>query len=201
VAVLSAFHLHTPFPTGDVVAWADTPDGYFGLLKRAMASPPDLERICFAYRWSSLRTLGCALDLSDAIPDPEITPLPTYTRPLAAAEIEDALINDRDVLDITRQKLLAAQSKAHIDGEHAALSRQLRRLVWFLCMGEDRPSDYQLLFGRHAGSCPLTDDVAVLTERDGVVEFESAGRRISRRSRMAGRLALLASQNSGGSLQ
>jgi hypothetical protein len=198
---LSAFDLHTPFPTGDVVAWADTPDGYFDLLKRATSSPPYLDKISFAYRWSSLRTLGCALDLSDSITDAENTQLPKYVRPLAAAEIEDALINDRDVLDITRQKLLAAQSLSHVDGERAALLRQLRRCVWFLCTGEDRPSDYRLFFGGHTGEGVLTDDDAVLVEREGLVEFETAGRRIFRRSRMAGRLALLASQNCGGGLQ
>ena len=168
VPVLSAFDLHTPFPTGDVVAWADTPDGYFDLLKRATGSPPNLDKISFAYRWSSLRTLGCALDLSDSITDAEITQLPKYIRPLAAAEIEDALINDRDVLDITRQKLLAAQSQSHVDGERAALLRQLRRCVWFLCTGEDRPSDYRLFFGSHTGEGALTGDDAVLVEREGL---------------------------------
>jgi len=197
VPVVTAFDLHTPFPTGDVVAWADTPGGYFDLLAQAVASPPNLDRISLAYRWSSLRTLGCALDLSDVIPRATISEAPAFALPSAAAEIEDALINDRDVLDIARGKLLAAQSPGHKGAESEALLRQLRRLVWFLCTGEDRQSDYRLFFGKAADVSRLNEYDAVLSEREDFVELITADRRICRRSPMAGRLASLAAQNCG----
>jgi hypothetical protein len=201
VPVVTAFDLHTPFPTGDVVAWADTQEGYFELLEQALASSPSLERISRSYRWSSLRTLGCAVDLGDVISDPNINQLPEYSLPRAASEIEDALINDRDVLDISRQKLLAAQSQSHKDAEREAMLQQLRRFVWFLCTGEDRHSDYRLFFGKVADESWSNEYDAVLAEAGDVVELITADRRVSRRSRMAGRLASLAAQNCGSNAQ
>jgi hypothetical protein len=201
IPVVTAFDLHTPFPTGDVVAWADTQRGYFDLLEQAVTSPPNLDRISLAYRWSSLRTLGCAIDLSDVIPHANISEAPVFSLPFAAAEIEDALINDRDVSDIARQKLLAAQSPNHRVAEREALSQQLRRCVWFLCTGEDRQSDYRLFFGKVADDSQLNEYDAVLAEGEDFVELKMADRRVYRRSRMAGRLASLAAQNRGNAVQ
>ena len=196
VPVVTAFNLHTPFPVGDVVRWHATAPGYFALLDEALKAAPDLGQIKFAYRWSSLRHLGYSLDLGDVVPDSGFVGLPRYRVPAAAATIERALVDGESLLDIDRAALVARQGRDAEDAEHAALRAQLRRCIWYLCVGEDRGRDYRLFFAsRGARRIPDGYDAA-LTSSGNVVEFRSEEHVVTRRSPMVRRLALLAAQNS-----
>ena len=93
-------------------------------------------------------------------------------------------------------ELAARQGRDAEDAEHAALLAQLRRCIWYLCVGEDRGRDYRLFFAsRGARRIPDGYDAA-LTSSGNVVEFRSEEHVVTRRSPMVRRLALLAAQNS-----
>jgi hypothetical protein len=195
VPVLAAFDLHTPFPTGDVVSWASTVEGYFRCLRESLATAPSLVPISFAYRWYSLRTVGCALDFSDIILDAEAGELPDYVLPSVGREIVDVLVHGKDTLEITREKLLAAQGERQREEERAALLGQLRRCIWFLCFGEDQLTDYRLFYAASADIDAPAGYDAVLKDDGRFVELKTSDRIVRRRSRMVGRLAALAAQN------
>jgi hypothetical protein len=198
VPVVAAFNLHTPFPIGDVVRWAGDRDGYFWYLKEALGSRGSLDGIRFAYRWYYLRTLGCAVNVGDIIPDPGYhgLPLPRYKSPGAAKVIEDVLVGGRSALRINHEALLAEQGQTAQSDERDAIMRQLRRCIWFLCTGEDRPTDYRLFYGSSSifePADPAYD--ARVVDHGSSVEFCACDRTVSRRSRMVQRLAALAAHN------
>lgn len=201
VPVLAAFDLHTPFPTGDVVSWASTVDGYFRSLSEALAAAPNLAPISFAYRWYSLRTLGCALDFSDVVPDAEASDLPDYVLSSASGDLEDVLVHDKDTLEITREKLLATQGEEHREEERAALLGQLRRCIWFFCFGEDRSTDYRLFYAATSDIDVPAGYDAVLHDDGRFVRLKTSDRMVRRRSRLVGRLAALAAMNVGPGVQ
>jgi hypothetical protein len=198
VPVVVAFDLHTPFPIGDVVSWAPDRDGYFRCLKEALQSRGSLDRVGFAYRWYYLRTLGCAVDLGDVIPDPGFhgLPLPTYKLPGAAKMLQEVLVQGRSALRINHEALLAEQNQAAKLQEQEAIMRQLRRCIWFLCMGEDRSTDYRLFYGPPStcGQIWPAYEAGVL-DHGTSVEFRTRDGAVSRRSRMVRRLAALAAHN------
>ena len=80
VPVAIAFNTHTPYPIGDVMRWAETPEGYFRLLDELLqtSASVSLDRIRFAFRWTWLRVLGCSLDLGDVVPTPDCGVLPPF---------------------------------------------------------------------------------------------------------------------------
>jgi hypothetical protein len=187
-----AFDKHTPFPIGDVMRWAETPESYFRLLEELLRTPASLERIRFAFRWTWLRTLGCSFDLGDVIPDPNCGTLPPFTPPAAGPDIEDVLIRGGTAVDINYRRLVAAQHAQSAQSEQEALLRQLRRAVWLMCTGEDRASDYRLCYRESPMSSVPEGYDAVLASDGAFVEWCTPERLIRRRSRMVQRLARLA---------
>jgi hypothetical protein len=195
VPVVAAFNLHTPFPVGDVVRWRPTRDGYFQCLDEALRAKPDLDHATFAYRWSSLRHLGYAVDLGDVVPDSEFTGLPPYRAPAAAGIVEDAIVHGKSVLDVNHSILRGHQGAGAHRAERAALHQQFRRNVWFFCLGEDPGCDYRLFcHGGEIDHVPAGYDAA-LSVSGGIVTFLSGDRTVRRRSPMVRRMALLAAQN------
>lgn len=195
VPVVIAFDRHTPFPIGDVVTWSAEPAGYFRCIDDALRRGPSLEPIKYAYRWTNVRILGCAVDLSDVNSESDFGGLPPYKTPAAAGAIEEILVNGRDALEIARDAMTRAQDGSAARHEREALLRQLRRCIWFLCTGEDRMTDYRLFFGEESPPDLPDGFDAALVASGGAVAFRTRDRVVRRRSRMVQRLAPLAAQN------
>jgi len=147
--------------------------------------------------WYSLRTLGCALDFGDVVPDAEAGDLPDYVLSSASGDLEDVLIHDKDTLEITREKLLATQEEEHREEERAALLGQLRRCIWFFCFGEDRSTDYRLFYAATSDIDVPAGYHAVLHDDGRFIKLRTSNRMVRRRSRMVSRLAALAAMNVG----
>lgn len=198
VPTVVAFDQHTPFPKGDVVLWADNPEGYFACLEQALLRGPSIEPIQYGFRWSHLRFLGCSVDLGDVVPNSDAGALPPYRTPKAAADIEEIVVGGRTALEINRERLLAARGANAEADEREALKRQLRRCIWLLCTGEDRTDDFRLFYASEpVGGVPRGYD-AVLASDGAMIEFRTKDHIVRRRSRMAQRLSVLAAQNAGG---
>ena len=110
VPTVVAFDLHTPYPIGDVVLWADSPEGYFACLEQALQRGPSIDPIQYGFRWTNLRLLGCSVDIGDVVPNSDAGVLPPYRTPKAAAAIEEIVIGGRTALDLNRERLFADRS-------------------------------------------------------------------------------------------
>ena len=195
VPAVIAFDRHTPLPVGDVVTWAVSPAAYFQCLDDALARPPSLAQIRFAYRWTHLHLLGCAVDLGDVIPDANCSVLPPFSSPAAGAVVEEILVRGRSALEINRERLMATQDADCDRVELETLLHQLRRAAWVMCMGEERLDDYRLCWsGRSSQTVPRDYD-AIITIDGGYVEFRTRDHFVRRRSRMVQRLAVLAGEH------
>jgi hypothetical protein len=201
VPTVVAFDLHTPFPIGDVVLWKESREGYFEFVEQALQAAPSLDQIRFAYRWSHLRFLGCAVDLGDVIPTSEFGTLPPYKTPAAGAAIENVLVGGRTALDINREALNDLQLPDVGARERDALMHQLRRCIWYFCHGEQRSEDYRLYYARSEMSSVPDGYDALLIDDGDTIEFQAAGRQVRRRSRLVQRLARLTAQNLGAGVQ
>ena len=201
VPTLAAFDLHTPYPVGDVVMWADSREGYFAALDVALRQRPSIDPIRFAFRWTNLRMLGCSVDVGDVVTDSNASVLAPYRTPKAAGVIEEILVKGTTALDLNRDRLVAARGDDAADVELAALKHQLRRCVRFFCTGEDRADDYRLFYSeQHTDSIPQGYD-AILIDDGAMIEWRDGNHSVRRRSLMAKRLAMLAAQNPDRSLQ
>ena len=196
-----AFDLHTPYPIGDVVLWADSPEGYFACLEQALQRVPCINRIRFAYRWTNLRLLGCSVDIGDVVPNSDAQVLPPYRTPKAAAAIEEIVIGGRTALNINRERLFAVRSGDTAAVEFEALKRQLRRCIRLLCTGEDCTDDFRLFYARRPTSGIPDGYDAVFIDGGETIEWRMSDRSVRRRSHMAKRLAMLAGQNVDGPVQ
>jgi hypothetical protein len=190
-----AFDRHTPLPVGDVVAWSDNREGYFRCLDQALKRGPSLEQIGYAYRWTHLHILGCAVDFGDVIPDSNFGSLPPYKNPAGGEFVEEVLIGGRSALELNHERLLAAQGSDAAAKEKEELLRQLRRCIWFLCTGRDRDTDYRLFYGLSPGNRIPAGYDALLSEVSGFIEFCAHNETVRRRSRMVQRLAALSAHN------
>ncbi|HZR76031.1 hypothetical protein [Bradyrhizobium sp.] len=201
VPTVVAFDLHTPYPIGDVVLWAESAEGYFACLEQALQRGPSIDPIRFAYRWTHLRILGCSIDVGDVVPNSDASELPPYRTPKAAAAIEEVVVGGRSALDLNRDKLLAIQGGEAKALEREELNRQIRRCVRFLCTGEDRSDDFRLFYASKPGiSVPEGYD-AVVVDDGALIEWRMGGHSARRRSRMAKHLSMFGAQNIGISVQ
>ena len=187
-----AFDKHTPFPIGDVVRWAEKPADYFRMLDELLQQAPSLDTIRFAFRWTYLRTLGSSFDLGDIIPHPDCGTLPPFVSPEAGPDIEDVLIHGRTPIEINQERIVVQQNAESARIENEALLRQLRRMVWFMCTGQDRPSDYRLCYREEPTTTMPKGYDAVIVANAEFVEFRTRDKAIRRRSRMVQRLSVLA---------
>lgn len=186
-----AFDKHTPLPVGDVVHWAETPEAYFRLIEAKLRQPPSLDQIRFAFRWTYLRTLGSSLDLGDVIPDANCGVLPPFRRPAASADVERVLVGGETSIKINLQRMRDAQGVQAEALEREAFLTELRRTVWTMCLGEAAPSDYWLAYQEAPAVALPPGSDAVLSVREGLVEFRTLDRHVRRRSRMVQRMAQL----------
>jgi hypothetical protein len=193
VPVVVAFDRHTPFPLGDVVAWAPDKAGYFRSLDNALEAPPSLDRVRYTYRWYNLRILGCSMDVGDVVPASDYAGLPRFKLPLAAPAIKQILVDHKDSLEVSYEALREVQSSDSDAAEKAAIAKQLRRCLWYLFTGEDRTEDFTLSYTKaedektQLGRCDATaiDHGTHLELRTGKDAFH-------RQSPMGLRLASLA---------
>jgi hypothetical protein len=187
-----AFDQHTPLPLGDVVQFAETPEGYFALIDDMLQQPPSLDTISLAYRWTYLHFLGCSVDLGDVIPDPNCFVLPPFKSPANGGFVESVLVDGKLALEINRDRLIAVQTEQPASVERDALLLQLRRMIWFMCTGLDRTGDYRLYCCKTSEpQVPEGYDALLWLDGD-FVEFVTNDLRVRRRSRMMQRLGLLA---------
>jgi hypothetical protein len=198
VPTVVAFDLHTPYPIGDVVLWADTPEGYFACLEQALQQKPCIGPIRFAYRWTNLRLLGCSVDVSDVVPNSDTGTLPPYRTPKEAAAIEEIVVRGRTALDLNRERLFAVRRGDAETVELDALKLQLRRCIRFLCTGEDDADDFRLFYASRPMSGVPNGYDAILADDGEMIEWRMGERRGRRRSQMAKRLAVLSAQNVDG---
>jgi hypothetical protein len=189
-----AFDRHTPLPVGDVVSWSPTRQSYFRCIEEALHRPPSLDLVRFAYRWTHLHILGCAGDIGDIVPDSTYPGLPPFVMPKQAGFIEEVLVAGRPALNVNRDRLLVAPADDASATEEAALRRQLRRLVWFFCTGEDRADDYRLVFSTSPDEPLAKQDGAMLVQDAAGLEFRTAELTVRTRSRIVARLGALAAQ-------
>jgi hypothetical protein len=192
VPAMIAFDKHTPFPIGDVVRWAEKPEDYFRILDELLQRAPSLETIRFAFRWTYLRTLGSSLDLGDVIPVSDCSTLPPFVSPKAGSDIEDVLIYGRTAIEINQERIFTQQNAESPRVENDALLRQLRRMIWFMCTGQDRAKDYRLCYCEAATATVPSGYDAVMVVNGQFVEFRTRDMVIRRRSRMVQRLGILA---------
>jgi hypothetical protein len=187
IPTLIAFQRYVPFPMGDVVHWAPTPEGYFRKIRELAIAPVSLDQVRFAYRWTNIYNLSLVLDFDDLIPSPTYPGLPPFQIPRVAAQVEDILVRGASVTEINRQALASKQGPKEDEAETAALRRALRRLFWLFGTGKLRDDDYVLVMGPERGQADLAieldDDRATLRFADRIV---------TRKSRILQRMAGLA---------
>jgi hypothetical protein len=193
--VVLAFQRYVPYPIGDFLDWHPTPEGYFELVIRALQQTPSLARIGLAYRWRNLFLFGSAIDFSDVVPTSDYRGLPPFRMPMSAPLLADIVVRGIAARTTNLQWLRGRQAASLEREESQALESELRRLIWFLCRGEERVDDYRLfLADKNGNDVPAGYDAAIFCEA-GMIEFRAAGDVSCRRSRMVERLALLASRN------
>ena len=184
-----------PFPTGDgVQQWAEKPADCFRTPTNWLRNKPlhwrPLPLLPFAGHICSKRWE--ATDLGDVIPDPDCGTLPPFVSPKAGSDIEDVLIHGRTPIEINQERIAAQQNAESPRIENDALLRQIRRMIWFMCTGQDRLDDYRLCYRDEATTTVPTGYDAVLVPDGDFVEFRTCDKALRRRSRMAQRLGLLA---------
>jgi len=187
-----AFDKHTPYPIGDVVRWVEEPEDHLRMLDELLLQVPSLETIRFAFRWTYLRILGSSFDLGDVIPNPDCGTLPPFVSPKVGPDIEDVLIHGRTAIEINQERIAAQQNADSPRIENDALLRELRRMIWFLCTGQDRPSDYRLCYREEATTAVPKGYDAIIVVDGTSIEFRTRNKVIRRRSPMVQRLGVLA---------
>jgi hypothetical protein len=195
IPVVVAFDRIVPYPTGDFFDWSATAEGYFRLIREALAAPVSLAKIRRGFRWSNLFTLGAALDFSDIVPSSDYEGLPPFRTPRAADMVEAIFVHGKSAFEMNYAILAGQQGPERERDEGEALRAELRALIWFLCFGEERPDDYRLFFAPHGETrLPPGYDAAV-ARRGRDIEIRASDRLVARRSPLVGRLAELAAQN------
>lgn len=188
IPTITAFKRVNPFPVDDMVGWAPTPESYFELLERTLATPASLAPVQYAYRWSHSAFLSSYVDVGDLVPRYDYDGLPPYQRPAAAALIEKVVRDGESLQDMRYAELQSAQGSAASEAELSALKRALRRVLWFLASGTQLPEDYRL----RVGKIEEAEFDEVVVDIDGaLVEISLRGRLIKKRSRAIARLAPL----------
>jgi len=203
IPVVIAFDRHVPFPIGDVVAWSADPAGYFKCITAALAAPPSLEPIKYAFRWSWAMQTADTMSFQDIVPKSDYYGLPPFKFPSCAKSVERILVHGERAMDLNQEELVRAQIPLSDAVERNAILRQLRRFIWQLCIGEEPKADYRLHWSGSASdnggdSSASKSCDAVLSCSHGIVEFQTRGQTVRRRSRMVERLGQLAAQNQSG---
>jgi len=195
IPVVTAFDRIVPYPTADFFDWSPTREGYFALVRKALAAEPSLRKIQLGFRWSNLFTLGAAIDFSDVVPSSDYEGLPPFRMPKAADMVEEVFINGKTTVAMNHASLARRQGPALAREESEALRAELRGLVWFLCFGEERPDDYWLFWDdKGEGHIPAGFD-ATIARRGREIEFRTSHGSVRRRSPLVARLIELAAQN------
>ena len=203
IPVVVAFDRHNPLPIGDVVAWSADPAGYCKCIAAALAAPPSLDLVKYAFRWSWASQMAHAMSFQDIVPGSDYYGLPPFKFPGCAKSIERVLIHGESAIDLNQEELVRAQMPSSDTIERNAILRQLRRFIWQLCVGDEPKADYRLHWSGSAGgnrgdSHASEPCDAVLNCSHGSVEFRTGGQTVRRRSRMVERLGQLAAQNQCG---
>ena len=188
VPTITAFKRVNPFPVGDMVGWSPTPDAYFALLEQTLVTPPSLDAVTYAYRWSHSAFLSSYVDVGDLVPTYDYEGLPAYHLPKAAPLIEKVVHGGESLQDMNYAQLIKAQGPEASAAELEALKRSLRRVLWYLASGTQLSEDYRLRLGKLEGAG--ADEVVV--DADGAdVQISLRGTLIKKRSRAIARLAPL----------
>jgi hypothetical protein len=188
VPTIMAFKRVNPFPVDDMVGWAPDPASYFELIRRTLSTPPSLDSIRYAYRWSHCAFLSSYVDVSDLYEEVFIDGQPSIKEPCNSKSIEDVIVK-RKFIQASRQKELQKKQCADADSvELSSLQAQLRRVLWYLVTGDDRNSDYYLAL--NAKSTAPTPEMLVKIDGQNVVV--SINQRVfKKRSNAIARLAPL----------
>ena len=163
------------YPHDDFIEWRADHASYFAELRRLIGQPARLDTVARAFRWYHLAQLGLALDLGDVVPSTDFTRLPPFKVPREADAIVQAVLGGTPAAALNLQRQVDAQGATSGAAERQALQRELRRLLHFLCTGQDSP-----------GTAPLAIRV-----NDDTISYAAGGRTITRYSPLCARLAPL----------
>jgi hypothetical protein len=192
VPVVASFERLGQFPSGTFVAFADTVEGYFEGVRKAIEQPARLSGIVEAFRWTYFLHWTPLLDVSDLIPTSNYNDVPVYRTPRNRDEILEVVEGGIDLVQ-TKMRRLARTDEAYA-AEHLAILAAIRRFVYFLVVGKD--------FAAGSASRVDWDKIGLFMEPDGatIVTDGESKRRSS--SVLVRRLALICEAgNDFGSLQ
>ena len=188
VPTITAFKRVNPFPIGDMVGWAPTPEAYFELIEKVLCQPPSLDTVLYAYRWSHSAFLASYVDVGDVVPTHDFQGLPPFRLPAAARLIERVVCGGESLQQMRFEELCSAAGPEAEAREFDELKRQLRRVVWYLITGGQPERDFILRPGPVAD--PKVEEVVVVMEGDFVIA-SIQGRVIKKRSKAIARLVPL----------
>lgn len=201
VPVLHSNYGASPWPNDDFQQWAETEEGYFRKLEDLIRQPAAFEPLLHAYRWYHLYVLGRSVDFSDVVPTRDFAEMPGFRMPAEAGLLERCTLGGEDIQEINLARLLRDQSDSSAAEEEEEVKQQLRRIIHFLCTGEDGGPDFRLIaavvrmepveFTRTLGLASLPPSWAFLVIRGNSICYSRGGLIHPKHSPMVRRLAQL----------
>jgi hypothetical protein len=146
IPVLAAFNWwYVPRPVNDFNEWSSNADGYYQKLDALLGKQRGcLQRIAKAFRWYNLINLETGLDFSDVVPAVGHGKMMRFAMPGEAKCVEAAIVHNRKIWEMNLQRRVDRQYSGIECEETLALQQSLRRLIHYICAGQDSPEDRPL---------------------------------------------------------
>lgn len=146
IPVLAAFNWwYIPYPVDDFIERSSNTDGYYQKLDALLEKKCGcLQRIARAFRWYNLINLETGLDFSDVVPAADHGKMMRFAMPGEAKFVEAAIVHNRKIWAMNLQRRVDRQYSGIECEENLALQQNLRRLIHFICTGQDSPEDHPL---------------------------------------------------------
>lgn len=145
VPVLAA---HRGFTVVDnkMICWEPDQIRYFQTLRSLLTKKADIGSIKCAFRFFYFYILSSAIDISEVVPNAEITELPEYKLPKNGRDIFDVVVNGALQSDRSLERLKSKQSESLDETETACIKTFLRRLIHFMFTGNLSDTDVEFSF-------------------------------------------------------
>jgi hypothetical protein len=198
IPVVSGLKLFVSVPNDSFHVFCETKAKYFQTITLLSERPPDLEGLRHAYRWYNMTTLGQAIDLGDIIQDDQ-RKLDVLSK--NADQLERALIDRENVLEMNLKALRDVQSEKMAHLENHELRKQLFRLLHFFMTNKDdffTDAMMNIDFACRSGENNKNYTGSLLKIEGNQVEYFYQGEKIEKYSPMVARMAMLAQKLTAG---
>jgi hypothetical protein len=173
VPVVTAFR-NMSFPSDQFHQWGGaTPEEYLATIIRVMSSKNSLTNIIQSYRCYNLFQLGYSVSVEDQITSQNFDEAPeinSLTKNIA--DIESIIIKQVDSIALRKQQHLEVVNQESCRHEELAIVDQLKRILFFLCVGEDLAHNFYVNVTKDAIGVSA-NNFNVWNSKNGWVEFNS----------------------------